>query len=193
MGSGSSLSDAVERLPRLLRPLFLAPSFAQNDAGEGGGQNAAPPRQGGNRGGLGVVRALFRVPGRILGAVQFLMEVQGSACSVFAGPATSPTPPGRGRCPTNPGAPATSIGGYGRAPGATTEKYRVAGEFDSYVVVNSAGSRGWTTATPDDVFGFLCYLDTQGTGTKMVHESPCPGVGRKGDDACLEGSSCAKR
>jgi len=72
-------------------------------------------------------------------------------------------------------------------------KSRVADEFDAFVLVISAGSRGWTTATPDDVFDFLCYCDTQGKGTKMVHVTSCPGVGRPGDDACLEGSACAKR
>ena len=72
-------------------------------------------------------------------------------------------------------------------------KSRVADEFDAFVLVISAGSRGWTTATPDDVFDFLCYLDTQGKGTKLVHETSCPGVGRAGDDACLAGPSCARR
>ena len=57
----------------------------------------------------------------------------------------------------------------------------------------SAGSRGWTTATPDDLFYFLYYLDTQEKGTKMVHEASCPGVGRVGDDECREGSRCVRR
>ena len=72
-------------------------------------------------------------------------------------------------------------------------KRRVADKFDAFVLVISAGSRGWTTATPDDVFDFLCYLDTQGKDTKLVHATYCPGVGRAGDDACLAGSSCARR
>ena len=72
-------------------------------------------------------------------------------------------------------------------------KSRVADEFDAFVLVVSAGSRGWQTATLDDVFNFLCFLDTQGKGTKMVHEASCPGVGHAGDDTCLTGSSCAKR
>ena len=72
-------------------------------------------------------------------------------------------------------------------------KNRVADEFDAFVLVISAGSRGWTTATPDDVFEFICYLDTQGKGTKLVHATSCPGVSRAGDDACLAGFSCARR
>ena len=47
-------------------------------------------------------------------------------------------------------------------------KRRVADEFDAFVVVISAEPRCWTTATPADFFDFLCYLDTQGKGTKMV-------------------------
>ena len=69
----------------------------------------------------------------------------------------------------------------------------VANEFDAVVLVISAGCRGWTTAAPDDLFDFLCYLDTQGKGTKMVHEASCPGVGRVGDDECRKGSRCARR
>ena len=79
-------------------------------------------------------------------------------------------------------APAPSIGGYGRAPGATTEKKGVFSrdEVEAFVLVISAGSRGWTTATPDDVLDFLRYLDTQRKGTRMVHEASCPGVSRGG-------------
>ena len=68
-----------------------------------------------------------------------------------------------------------------------------AGESETCVLVVSAGSRGWQTATADDGFTFLCFLDTQGKGTKTVHEASCPGVGHDGDDTCLTGSSCAKR
>ena len=73
-------------------------------------------------------------------------------------------------------------------------KGRVADEFDAFVLVTSAGSRGWTTATPDDLFDFLCYLDnTQRKGAKMVQEAYFPRVGRVDDDACREGSLCARR
>ena len=47
-------------------------------------------------------------------------------------------------------------------------KSRVADEFDALTLVIWAGSRGWTTATPDDVFDFLGYLDTQEKRTNMV-------------------------
>ena len=71
-------------------------------------------------------------------------------------------------------------------------KSRVADEFDAFNLVISARSRGWATATPDDLFDILCYLDTQGKSTKMVHEASCPGVGQVGDNACREGSLCAR-
>ena len=48
-----------------------------------------------------------------------------------------------------------------------------------------ARSCGWTTATPDDLFDFFCYLATQGKGIKMVHETFCPGVGRAGEGVGL--------
>ena len=62
-------------------------------------------------------------------------------------------------------------------------KRRVADEFDAFVLVISAGSRGWTTATPDDVFDFLCYFDTQGKGTKLVHATTHAWQGYHAQDA----------
>ena len=64
-------------------------------------------------------------------------------------------------------------------------KSRVAEEFDAFVLIVSAGSRGWQTATPDDVFNCLCFLGTPENNTKMVHEISCSSVGHGGDDACL--------
>ena len=84
------------------------------------------------------------------------------------------------------------ISGDGGRPGQVWQS-RVADEFDAFVFVISPGSRGGTAATPDAVFDFLCYLDTQRKGTKLVHATFCPGVGRAGDDACLAGPSCARR
>ena len=43
------------------------------------------------------------------------------------------------------------------------------------------------------IFFISCYVDTPGKGTKMVHEVSCHGVGRVGDNACREGSLCARR
>ena len=72
-------------------------------------------------------------------------------------------------------------------------KTRLTSEIDAYVLVISTGSRGWTNTTLDDIFDFLCYLDAQGKGTKMVHAASCPGVDRAGDDAFRERSLCARR
>ena len=44
--------------------------------------------------------------------------------------------------------------------------------------------RGWKTTTPDEGFDSLYFLDTQGKGTNMVHETSFPGVGCAGNDAC---------
>ena len=69
----------------------------------------------------------------------------------------------------------------------------MADSFDAFVLVVSAGYRGWLTATQDDVFNLLCFLDTQGKGTKMVHGAFCPGLAHAGEYTCLTGSSFAKR
>ena len=76
---------------------------------------------------------------------------------------------------------------------AQPRKSRLADECDTYVLIISAGPCGWTIATPYGLFYFLCYLDTQGKCTKMVHGASCPGVGRAGGDACREGSLRARR
>lgn len=76
-----------------------------------------------------------------------------------------------------------------RRPGQVRTS-RVTDEFDAFELVASAGRRGWQTATPDDVFDFLCYLGTQGKGTNMAHGRVCPGVGSAGPARCLAGSTC---
>ena len=50
------------------------------------------------------------------------------------------------------------LAALGGRPGQV-RKIRVTDEFDAFVLVVSAGSRGWDTATPDDVFNFLCFLE----------------------------------
>lgn len=45
-------------------------------------------------------------------------------------------------------------------------------------------------ATPDDVFDWFCYLDTQGNGTKRVHVRSCPGVGNPKSVVCAVDSGC---
>ena len=69
----------------------------------------------------------------------------------------------------------------------------VATQFDLFLRSYSAGARGWLQGQPDDVVNWFCYLDSQGRGTKLVHEIECPGVGLRGRDRCLPGAACAKR
>ena len=57
----------------------------------------------------------------------------------------------------------------------------------------TGGERGWESATLDDVFYWLRYLDIHGNGTKLVHARTCPGVGNATATACLVGSGCEKR
>ena len=72
-------------------------------------------------------------------------------------------------------------------------KDKMAGDFDLFLRTLTSGQRGWESATPDDVFDWLCYLDTQGNGTKLVHDRSCPGVGTSDETACAPGGACGKR
>ena len=66
-------------------------------------------------------------------------------------------------------------------------------EFDLLTLFNSAGSRGWTTATPHYLLDFLSCRDIQGNGTKMAREASCPGLGRVGVDAYRDEHLWAKQ
>ena len=56
-------------------------------------------------------------------------------------------------------------------------KCRVADNFDAFLRGRTSNERGWITATDVDVFEWLCWLDSHGNGTKLVHAVTCPGVG----------------
>ena len=88
----------------------------------GGTSGCCTPREGRNGWGPGAVCVLFRVSGRESCAVKFLLEVRGSVCPVFAGPAVSPADSGRCRCRKDSGTPAPSIGGNGGAPWASAKR-----------------------------------------------------------------------
>jgi len=68
-----------------------------------------------------------------------------------------------------------------------------ASQFDSFLVSYSKGTRGWLDARPDDVVDWLCFLDSQGKGTKLVHRVDCPGVGSPNRSLCQPGNPCPKR
>ena len=114
-------------------------------------------------------------------------------------PATAPAPAASAPGPKIPPVDKTRIlarrvhvlaAMQGRA--GQVRKRRVADLFDAFMRASSGGSRGWSGATPDDVFDWLCYLDTHGGGTKWVHVRSCPGLGLEHADACLADSACGK-
>ena len=71
-------------------------------------------------------------------------------------------------------------------------KRRVADLFDDFLRSFSGGRRGWSDGTPDDVFDWLCFLDSHGGGTKWVHQRTCPGLGLENASACEADSACGK-
>eukprot|EP00752_Nemacystus_decipiens_P007886 g7046.t1 len=72
-------------------------------------------------------------------------------------------------------------------------KAKVAKDFDAFIHAHSVGRRGWDAATPDDIFDWLCFLDTHGQGTTVVHRLDCPGVGTSGATACSTDAVCPTR
>ena len=73
------------------------------------------------------------------------------------------------------------------------QKSKLVDDFDALLLARSGGHRGWATATDDDVFGWVCFLESQGHGTTWVHGWSYPGVGLADGGACRPGSGCAKR
>ena len=72
-------------------------------------------------------------------------------------------------------------------------KLVVADKFDAFMRARSNNARGWVSATTVDVVDWLCYLDSQGGGTKAVHDARCVAVGSDSLEHCLADSGCAKR
>ena len=72
-------------------------------------------------------------------------------------------------------------------------KSAVADKFDAFLRAHTAGSRGWESATDADVHDWLCWLDSHGNGTKVVHAVDCVAIGSNSLDSCSAGSTCAKR
>lgn len=69
----------------------------------------------------------------------------------------------------------------------------VADKFDEFMMTRSNGIRGWESATDVDVLEWLCWLDSQGDGTKTVHAADCSAIGSGSMEQCQPGSACAKR
>lgn len=72
-------------------------------------------------------------------------------------------------------------------------KCAVAGVFDAFILSRSGGRWGWATATDVGVFDWLCWLDSQGNGTKSVHAPTCTGIGSPAPNMCLKDRGCARR
>ena len=72
-------------------------------------------------------------------------------------------------------------------------KVAVADHFDAFFRTRSKQLRDSTGADTDDDMDWLCWSDTQGGGTKAVHDSDCPAVGTTTLERCPTGSTCAKR
>ena len=67
--------------------------------------------------------------------------------------------------------------------------------FDLFSFVHSRAGTGVgrRLLNPDDEFDWLCYLDTQENGTKLLHECLCPGIGTLDEDACAPGATRGKQ
>lgn len=72
-------------------------------------------------------------------------------------------------------------------------KCAVADKFDAFLRAHTDGMRGWESATDVDVQDWLCWLDSHGNGTKVVHAVDCPEIGSTSMATCSKESTCAKR
>ena len=69
----------------------------------------------------------------------------------------------------------------------------MADQFDTFVRELPHDIRGWESATDVDVFDWLCWLDSHGKGTKVVHSPNCLAVGDTATSNCSLGDSCPRR
>lgn len=65
-------------------------------------------------------------------------------------------------------------------------KSSVADNFDGFVRARTQCGRGWKTATDVEVFECLCWLDSQGRGTKLVHAPTSRGGDRRQRPLCAK-------
>ena len=72
-------------------------------------------------------------------------------------------------------------------------KHQIAAEFDPFIHAISGAARNWTQATYQDVVDWLCFLDTQGDGTTVVHVPTCTEFDSKTWGGCARTLGCAKR
>ena len=65
--------------------------------------------------------------------------------------------------------------------------------FDKFVRSRSNGASGWEDASPDRVVEWLCFLDSQGKGTTIVHAPSYPQVGQYSLSCSDRSLGCTRR
>ena len=77
--------------------------------------------------------------------------------------------------------------------GGQKRKCVVVAQFDAFMRARSQNARGWGGASDVDVQDYLCWLDSKGSGTTVVHARDCPEVGSKSLVKCEAAKGCSKR
>ena len=77
--------------------------------------------------------------------------------------------------------------------GGQKRKCVVVAQFDAFMRARSQNARGWGGASDVDVQDYLCWLDSKGSGTTVVHARDCPEVGSKSLVKCEAARGCSKR
>ena len=72
-------------------------------------------------------------------------------------------------------------------------KSAVADGFDRFMRSRSDRASGWEDASPEIVVEWLCFLDSQGNGTTIVHATSCPQVGQYSLSCSDRSLGCTRR
>ena len=72
-------------------------------------------------------------------------------------------------------------------------KSAVADGFDRFMRSRSDRASGWEDASPEMVVEWLCFLDSQGNGTTIVHATSCPQVGQYSLSCSDRSLGCTRR
>ena len=72
-------------------------------------------------------------------------------------------------------------------------KHKVVLDFDAFLKSTPTGAQSWIVATDEDVVNWLCFLDTHGNGTTVVHQHGCQEFGTKHWGSCSRTLGCTTR
>ena len=72
-------------------------------------------------------------------------------------------------------------------------KCAVADGFDKFIRSRSDRASGWEDASPEMGVEWLCFLDSQGNGTTIVHATSCPQVGQYSLSCSDRSLGCTRR